>query len=88
MASQEMRWTRWGRLMTGVKIEIDQDLCAGCKKCVDACFVDVFRWDPQKERPIPAYAEDCVWCYACEMACPAQCIEVKPTGPRRIPAPY
>jgi len=74
--------------MNSVKIEIDHDVCTSCQRCVDACFVDVFRWNPKEERPIPAYPEDCVWCYACEMACPVQCIEVKPTGPRRIPTPY
>jgi NAD-dependent dihydropyrimidine dehydrogenase PreA subunit len=71
-----------------VKIEIDKDMCNSCKTCVDACFVDVFRWDAKKERPIAAYAEDCVWCFACETACPVQCIKVKPIGQRRIPAPY
>ena len=74
--------------MNSVKIEIDMDLCNRCKACVNACFVDVFRWDAEEEKPIAAYSEDCVWCYACEMACPVKCIEVKPIGPRHIPAPY
>ena len=74
--------------MNSVVIEIDLDLCNRCKTCVDACFVDVFRWDAEEERPIAAYLEDCVWCYACEMACPAKCIEVKPVGRRQIPSPY
>jgi NAD-dependent dihydropyrimidine dehydrogenase PreA subunit len=73
---------------SSIKIEIDMDLCNRCKTCVDACFVDVFRWDGKEEKPIAAYPEDCVWCYACEMACPVKCIEVKLTGPRRIPMPY
>lgn len=74
--------------MNSVEIEIDKDACTSCKTCMDACFVDVFRWDAAEERPIAAYPEDCVWCYSCEMACPVRCIEVKPVGPRRIPAPY
>ncbi len=74
--------------MDTVKIKIDKDMCNACKMCVDACFVDVFRWDDKEERPIAAYKEDCVWCFACEMACPVQCIKVVPTGRRRIPAPY
>jgi NAD-dependent dihydropyrimidine dehydrogenase PreA subunit len=79
---------RLGEVMDIVKIEIDRELCTGCKTCVDACFVDVFRWDEEGQKPIAAYPEDCVWCYACETACPAQCIEVKPVGTRPIPAPY
>ena len=70
------------------KIEIDKDMCNSCKTCVDACFVDVFRWDAKEERPIAAYPEDCVWCLACEMACPVQCIEVMPNIPEGLPAPY
>jgi NAD-dependent dihydropyrimidine dehydrogenase PreA subunit len=71
-----------------VKIEIDKDMCNSCKTCVDACFVDVIRWDAKEERPIAAYPEDCVWCLACEMACPVQCIEVKPDIPVGLRAPY
>jgi NAD-dependent dihydropyrimidine dehydrogenase PreA subunit len=69
-------------------VKIDRDLCNGCKTCVDACFVDVIRWDDKAERPIAAYPEDCVWCLACEDACPVQCIEVVPTIPGRLPAWY
>jgi len=71
-----------------MSINIDPDMCNGCKTCVDACFVDVIRWDDKEERPIAAYPEDCVWCYACEIACPVQCIEVIPTMPERIPSSY
>ena len=70
------------------KIEIDRDMCNSCRTCVDACFVDVFRWDDKETRPIVAYPEDCTWCLACEMACPVKCIEVIPTIPVRLPSPY
>ena len=62
--------------------------CSKCKTCVDSCFVDVLRWNEREERPVAAYPEDCVWCYACEMTCPMKCIDVKPGSARRIPAPY
>jgi NAD-dependent dihydropyrimidine dehydrogenase PreA subunit len=74
--------------MNGVTITIDRDNCTDCQTCVGACFVDVLRWDEQAGRPVVAYPEDCVWCYACELACPAQCIDVKPAETRRIPSPY
>ena len=65
------------------KINIDQDTCNGCKMCMNACFVDALRWDDEQQKPIAAYPEDCVWCLACEAACPVQCIEVIPV----VPAP-
>jgi NAD-dependent dihydropyrimidine dehydrogenase PreA subunit len=64
-------------------IQINLDACKGCKMCMSACFADVIRWNETDEKPIAAYPEDCVWCLACEVACPAQCIEVIPN----IPAP-
>ncbi len=70
------------------KIEIDRDMCNSCKTCVDACFVDVYRWDAKEERPVVAYPEDCVGCLACEVACPAQCIEVIPNIPLGLPSPF
>jgi NAD-dependent dihydropyrimidine dehydrogenase PreA subunit len=66
-------------MATVKKIEIKKDLCNGCKVCVDACFVDVLRWDDKEDKPVVAYLEDCVWCLACEIACPVYCVEVIPT---------
>jgi adenylylsulfate reductase subunit B len=65
------------------EITIDREECNGCKACMNACFVDVIRWDEAAKRPVVAYPEDCVWCLACEFACPKQIIEVVPV----IPAP-
>jgi len=74
--------------MFNVKIEIDMDMCNGCKTCVGACFIDVLRWDDEQERPIVAYQEDCVGCFACEIACPVQCIEVTPAFPVDLPSAF
>jgi NAD-dependent dihydropyrimidine dehydrogenase PreA subunit len=65
------------------EIQINLDSCKGCKMCMNVCFADVIRWNETDEKPIAAYPEDCVWCLACEAACPVQCIEVIPN----IPAP-
>nr|WP_320133984.1 ferredoxin family protein [uncultured Holophaga sp.] len=60
------------------RIEIDLDRCIGCGSCYCACFVDVFRWDEAASRPRVAYPEDCVECNKCELACPAECLQVTP----------
>jgi NAD-dependent dihydropyrimidine dehydrogenase PreA subunit len=65
------------------EIKIDLEACKGCKTCMNACFADVIRWDDAAKKPVVAYLEDCVWCLACEVGCPAKCIEVIPG----IPAP-
>ena len=64
--------------MSAVKIQIDTETCNSCKTCMNACFVDGIRWNDTEKKPIVAYPEDCVWCFACEIACPEQCIEVVP----------
>ena len=68
-------------MMNSPKIEINKELCKGCKLCVKTCFVDVYRWDEAEDKPIVAYPEDCVACLQCEMACTAHCIEVIPPPP-------
>jgi len=70
------------------KIDIDLEKCKGCKTCVNACFADVLRWNEAVKKPIAAYPEDCVWCLACEAACPAQCIEVVPNIPAPLRSSY
>jgi adenylylsulfate reductase subunit B len=70
------------------KIEIDLDKCKSCKTCVNACFADVLRWNETDNKPVAAYPEDCVWCLACEAACPAQCIEVIPNIPAPLRSSY
>ncbi|MCR4393636.1 MAG: ferredoxin family protein [Dehalococcoidales bacterium] len=70
------------------QINIDLTRCKGCKTCVNACFVDVLRWDEDQKKPVVAYTEDCVWCLACEAACPAECIEVVPVIPAPLRSSY
>jgi len=65
------------------EINIDRETCKGCKSCMNACFMDVIRWDDENKKQDVDYTEDCVWCLACEVACPEDCIDVIPN----IPAP-
>jgi NAD-dependent dihydropyrimidine dehydrogenase PreA subunit len=74
--------------MESLVIQFNLTNCTRCRTCVDSCFVDVLRWDEREQMPLTAYPEDCVWCYACELACPMSCIDVKPAGARPIPTPY
>jgi adenylylsulfate reductase subunit B len=64
-------------------IKINFDSCKSCKLCMNACFLDVIRWDDAENKPVATYTEDCVWCLACEVTCPEQCIDIIPN----IPAP-
>lgn len=60
------------------RIEINEDACKGCKQCIEACFMDVLRWDDKLEKPVVAYPEDCKLCLFCEDACPVEAVEVIP----------
>lgn len=57
-----------------VKIAVDNDKCTGCGTCVDNCPVDVF--EIKDEKCIPANAEECLVCRACEVQCPESAIQV------------
>ena len=60
------------------RIEIDLDECTNCMTCYKACFIDVIKWDKEKKEPIAAYQKDCVWCFTCEINCPAECLTIMP----------
>lgn len=36
-------------IYTNHKIEFDESKCVGCQICYKACFVDVIRWDAEKD---------------------------------------
>jgi Fe-S-cluster-containing dehydrogenase component len=59
-------------------VSIDQELCIGCKDCIEACPLGVMQFDPEKE-----VAQKCDLCVdrldrglepACVAACPSHCI--------------
>lgn len=49
---------------------VDFSVCKGCKLCYDACPMDVFGWDKEKNLPLVLYPGECRLCGSCEMACP------------------
>ena len=69
-------------------ITIDLDLCNGCRRCYEACFNDVIRWDEAEKQPVVKYPEECATCNWCELTCPEGAVKVIPNNPVRIPEPY
>lgn len=43
--------------------------CNGCGECVDACPVDVIRFDKQQKIAVIKYAQDCQVCNLCVIYC-------------------
>ena len=64
--------------------KIDHEKCIGCHKCVDACIMDVIRFDEEKRKAVIRYPRDCYCCYNCEMDCPVGAIYVNPLRLRPI----
>jgi NAD-dependent dihydropyrimidine dehydrogenase PreA subunit len=58
--------------------EIDETKCTGCGMCVDVCAPDLLRMDQNSEKVVIRYPEDCITCFECELACPAEAIYVHP----------
>lgn len=68
--------------------KINQDLCTGCKICVDGCPMDVIRFDAETNKAYAKYAKECVACYNCELHCPTEAIYVSPQRGRPVPPPW
>ncbi len=67
---------------------LDQEICTGCRICVDACPEDVLYMDESKKKASIRYPEDCVACFACEFFCPVECIQVTKDRAYELPFPY
>lgn len=63
---------------------IDTEKCIGCKKCVDACIMDVIRFDEEAKKAVIKYPKECYCCYNCEVGCPTHAIYVDPRHLRPI----
>ena len=57
-----------------VTLELDTDICVGCKRCVEVCPHGVFVIENNKARIIDLDA--CMECGACAMNCSAGAISV------------
>ncbi len=68
--------------------KIDNDKCNGCKICVDACPMDVIRFNEESNKAVIKYAKDCICCYNCEEDCPVGAVYVDPMRDPRVPAAW
>ena len=58
-----------------VTLELDQDLCTGCRMCVIVCPHDVFAIEDRLAHVVDRDA--CMECGACAVNCPASAIRVQ-----------
>ena len=56
---------------------IDDKKCTKCGICADVCPVDVYYGSEEAEIPRISYAEDCYFCAACILECPADAIMLR-----------
>ncbi len=56
-----------------MSIEIKEDKCTGCGRCVEVCPVDAITLDDGKAI---INDEECVECGACESECPNNAIQI------------
>ena len=52
--------------------------CIGCETCIETCPTDVIRLDPDTEKAVIKYPEDCQICHLCRMYCPVDAITISP----------
>lgn len=57
-------------------IRTDLNKCIGCRKCVNYCPMDVFRFDKDAKKSVIAFPETCQSCGLCYINCPTRCLDV------------
>ncbi|MGV9205981.1 MAG: indolepyruvate ferredoxin oxidoreductase subunit alpha [Promethearchaeia archaeon] len=62
---------------TNYYAEINQNLCTGCKTCLDRCQADALTNKDEKAR---VDLENCIGCGLCVTTCPVEAISLKKTG--------
>ncbi|CEP67013.1 4Fe-4S binding domain [Moorella glycerini] len=67
--------------MPRITINIDPNLCKGCKLCIANCHRDVFEMSTERGKlgylmPMALHLENCTACLLCELTCPDMAIEV------------
>ncbi|MDP2727408.1 MAG: 4Fe-4S binding protein [Dehalococcoidia bacterium] len=68
--------------------KIDQELCNGCRLCIDSCPNDVIYFDEKAEVAYIRYPTDCGVCYLCVDDCARGAISVSAEMSRLPVLPY
>jgi electron transport complex protein RnfB len=63
---------------------IDEKVCIGCTKCIQACPVDAIIGAAKQMHTV--IANECTGCELCVQPCPVDCIAMIPAGPDIVPA--
>jgi electron transport complex protein RnfB len=63
---------------------IDEQVCIGCTKCIQACPVDAILGAAKQMHTVIAF--ECTGCELCVPPCPVDCIAMVPAGPDVVPA--
>jgi len=66
--------------LEGLKIEVDEEKCTGCKKCVKAC---IFKQIEVVDKTA-VIGDECKGCGRCAMACPEDAIRISIEDPSYI----
>lgn len=67
----------YGETAPRLLARIDEPLCIGCRKCIDACPVDAILGAPKQMHTVIAH--ECSGCTLCVPVCPVDCIALLPS---------
>ena len=70
---------RYGVQKPRARAVIDETLCIGCRKCIDACPVDAIIGARKLMHTV--IADECTGCELCLPPCPVDCIAMVPVNP-------
>ncbi len=75
--------TQCGEHTPSLRALIDEDLCIGCTKCIQACPVDAILGAAKQMHTV--IADECTGCELCVPPCPVDCIAMHPVGADALP---
>ncbi len=64
----------------GLEIQVDADLCAGCGKCAEHCFIDAISLDSG----VAEISHECRGCSRCVAVCPGNAIVIRLDNPEFV----